>query len=231
MSGFLRTPDGVERGVHDGLTIGRVGCDVVVDDDKASRKHARIIVDAGVVEIEDLDSRNGTLLNGQRVTRRVLRDGDTVQIGTTSLVFVARAAQPAAGTTPAAARPSPPSPAPGAAPVASGRATPKVADAAPDELDVIEFVDEVVTVRAPARPEPRADAGATRAPDVARAGSGAGRSPHGVLQFQRRSDRGGVLGDDVSQLGGLRKLVVVVLGLALAAAVGWLAMLWASGAL
>jgi hypothetical protein len=61
--------------VHDGFVIGRVaGCDLVIDDTKASRRHARLVVDAGVVEVEDLESSNGTLLNEKPVTRRVLRE-------------------------------------------------------------------------------------------------------------------------------------------------------------
>ncbi|HLQ38347.1 MAG TPA: FHA domain-containing protein, partial [Planctomycetota bacterium] len=82
MSGFLVFTDGRRQPVRDGMTLGRVaGNDVVVDDTKASRKHARVIVAGGVVEIEDLGSSNGTQLNGKPVTRRVLRSGDAIQIG------------------------------------------------------------------------------------------------------------------------------------------------------
>ena len=49
-------------------TIGRDGiCEVVLDDLKASRQHARIQLDEkGEYVIEDLGSKNGTLINGQR---------------------------------------------------------------------------------------------------------------------------------------------------------------------
>ena len=40
-----------------------------------------MIVEAGVVEVEDLGSSNGTMLNGKPVDRRMLRDGDRIQFG------------------------------------------------------------------------------------------------------------------------------------------------------
>jgi len=88
MSGYLELPDGGFLGVKDGLVFGRTsGCDVVVDDTKASRRHARLVVESGVVEIEDLDSSNGTLLNGKPIQRRMLRDGDEVRIGKTVIKY------------------------------------------------------------------------------------------------------------------------------------------------
>ena len=88
MSGYLELADGAVVPVRDGLVLGRVAaCDVVVADSKASRRHARLIAEAGVVEIEDMGSSNGTLLNGKPVDRRMLRDGDRVEIGQTVIVF------------------------------------------------------------------------------------------------------------------------------------------------
>ncbi len=88
MSGYLELPDGARIVVRDGLVLGRVAaCDVVVDDSKASRRHARLIAEAGVVEIEDMKSSNGTLLNGKPVDRRMIRDGDEVRIGKTVIIY------------------------------------------------------------------------------------------------------------------------------------------------
>lgn len=88
VSGYFSLADGRHLPVRDGFTIGRVApADLVIDDSKASRRHARIVVDNGVVEIEDLGSSNGTLLNGKPVTRRVLRGGDQLQIGKTVFTF------------------------------------------------------------------------------------------------------------------------------------------------
>jgi len=88
LSGYLELSDGQAVSVRDGLLLGRVAaCDVVIADAKASRRHARLISESGVVEIEDLESSNGTLLNGKPVDRRMLRDGDRIEIGKTVIVY------------------------------------------------------------------------------------------------------------------------------------------------
>ena len=65
--------------------LGRTsGADVVLDgDDSISRKHAEIAVRAGLCLIRDLDSCNGTLLNGRLVGRARLRRGDVLVLGET----------------------------------------------------------------------------------------------------------------------------------------------------
>jgi diguanylate cyclase (GGDEF)-like protein len=61
---------------------------VALDDDGISRNQARIIHREGLYELEDMDSTNGTYLDGQRVEGRVpLRDGSRIQIGKTVLRF------------------------------------------------------------------------------------------------------------------------------------------------
>ena len=97
MDAHLELRDGQRVPVRNGLLIGRVaGCDVVIADAKASRRHARIVFEGGVAEVEDLESSNGTLLNGKPVQRRMLRHGDEIRIGTTLLVFREEAVAPAA---------------------------------------------------------------------------------------------------------------------------------------
>ncbi len=60
---------------------------VRVDDAAASRQHARIVLDENELLLVDLGSRNGTLVNGERVaSARPLRRGDVITIGGTSLV-------------------------------------------------------------------------------------------------------------------------------------------------
>ena len=57
MSGYLELADGSIVGVRDGLVLGRVAaCDVVVDDKKASRRHARLISGIGSVILRWLTS-------------------------------------------------------------------------------------------------------------------------------------------------------------------------------
>src|SRR5512143_2505760 len=56
--------------------------------EKASRRHARIVVDDGGAILEDLGSKNGTRVNGTRVREPiVLEPGDRIEIGREILVF------------------------------------------------------------------------------------------------------------------------------------------------
>ncbi len=69
-------------------TIGRKDCDVVLDDDKISRKHASIvIIRENQYAVTDLASRNGTYVNGVRLTRRNLQHNDLIRVGSTTLRF------------------------------------------------------------------------------------------------------------------------------------------------
>src|SRR5262249_45717645 len=71
------------------LIIGRSStCDIVLDDDEASRKHAEIRFVAGRYRLSDLGSVNGTWVNGRRVAiPRDLESGDEIRIGRAQLVF------------------------------------------------------------------------------------------------------------------------------------------------
>ena len=77
-------------------TIGRSrGCTVTLRDPSASRNHLLLIVKPGEVWARDLQSSNGTYLNGERLTsERQLNDGDRLTIGETDLFM--RIAAPAA---------------------------------------------------------------------------------------------------------------------------------------
>jgi two-component system cell cycle response regulator len=66
--------------------IGRSqDCELWLSDDGVSRKHARIFQEGATYSIEDTESANGTFVQGQRVTRQVLRDGDVIQFGPTAV--------------------------------------------------------------------------------------------------------------------------------------------------
>ena len=67
--------------------IGRgVDADVRLIEDKMSRKHCRLVVEDGATFLEDLGSSNGTYVNGTRIARRRLSDGDKIQIGDTTIL-------------------------------------------------------------------------------------------------------------------------------------------------
>lgn len=68
------------------LSLGRgQENDIVVADPRVSRRHARIALEAGALAIEDLESSNGTFVNGAAVQRRILEAGDVILVGETEL--------------------------------------------------------------------------------------------------------------------------------------------------
>jgi len=54
-----------------------------------SRFHATLTVESGAVWIRDLDSSNGTFVNGHRITSRALSNGDSILIGDCQMRFLA----------------------------------------------------------------------------------------------------------------------------------------------
>ena len=70
------------------FVIGRSNkCELPVETDGASRKHCRIWVENECYFIEDLGSRNGTLVNGKPVTKNKLQPGDRIQVGRAQIYF------------------------------------------------------------------------------------------------------------------------------------------------
>ena len=93
--GLARTPPGalVVAGERRELTKRRVvlgrsrDCDITLDDANVSRRHAEVRLEEGAYWIEDLGSTNGVELNGKRVERARLEDGDRLVLGKTPLTF------------------------------------------------------------------------------------------------------------------------------------------------
>jgi hypothetical protein len=70
------------------VVIGRSReCDVQLADTNVSRRHAELRQEGATYWLVDLGSTNGTELNGQRVEREKLSDGDAITIGSTELIF------------------------------------------------------------------------------------------------------------------------------------------------
>jgi DNA-binding CsgD family transcriptional regulator len=71
------------------LTIGKsVDCGIVIaDDPTVSRLHARLEPIGPRWNIEDLGSRNGTIVNGKRVERHILKHEDEILLGRTTLAY------------------------------------------------------------------------------------------------------------------------------------------------
>ena len=68
-------------------TIGRApGANFIVDAALVSRLHCRVTAGASELEMIDLESTNGTFVNGQRVPRALLKPGDRLGVGKVDLI-------------------------------------------------------------------------------------------------------------------------------------------------
>ena len=68
-------------------TIGRSpGAEFKLDRPLVSRLHCQLTADEDSVHVKDLDSTNGTFVNGKRVRTAELKDGDTLGIGRVELI-------------------------------------------------------------------------------------------------------------------------------------------------
>ncbi len=77
-----------------GVVIGaEASCDVVLTDPAVSRKHVSIVAGDAGFDVNDLGSRNGTWLDGAKITRAIVPPGSTLRIGT-SLVQMLPAEEP-----------------------------------------------------------------------------------------------------------------------------------------
>ena len=73
---------------HEPQLIGRSSEALPIDDNAVSRRHAELTPDDGVWYIRDLESQNGTYVNGLRIADRTrLRPGDQIRTGQTLFVF------------------------------------------------------------------------------------------------------------------------------------------------
>ncbi|MCR9293438.1 MAG: FHA domain-containing protein [bacterium] len=92
----LRVISGADRGqtfreLSTPITIGREeGNNVQLNDERISRYHVKIQEDDGRLVVTDLDSTNGTRVNGNVCNLKILRYGDTISIGRTVLLVGSR---------------------------------------------------------------------------------------------------------------------------------------------
>ena len=87
--GWLESPDGKQYRLKNGvMSIGRLStADIVVDDQNVSRQHAELHPLGDTFQLVDLGSTNGCKVNGRRIDRHVLTDGDELTFGPITLRF------------------------------------------------------------------------------------------------------------------------------------------------
>ncbi len=149
------------------LVVGRDPfCDVSDSGELLSRRHAEFVASATDVQVRDLGSRNGILVNGVKVGHGALRPGDVVQVGHLQVRYVEDQAAAVVETVPGAdetalmnrRRPSGPVPAPAAQNPAPSAPTPAPALALPasDSTVVMASRKAVRPATSPASPQPAA---------------------------------------------------------------------------
>lgn len=195
--------------VRPGDTIGRSpDCIITVRDPSVSRKHAHLEREQGVWYVVDDGSRNGVTVAGRRRERSPIGDMDEFSLGELLLRFREQAPAVPPPTSAPPAAPAPPPPEPLAEPEDGGL---ELED--PDEIEL-----EPATA---ARDSAAALARTTMAPSpLAAAPGGAGER---ILQYHRVPSQGGFSASDLSQYPWWVRALVLLLGLALMAAVAFLA--------
>ena len=89
----LRVLHGADRGkvydeVSTPVTIGREeGNTIQLNDERISRYHLKLQADHSKIVLTDLDSTNGTKVNGEEIHVRIVRDGDMIALGRSVLLM------------------------------------------------------------------------------------------------------------------------------------------------
>lgn len=74
--------------IRDDITVGRSSInDVSIDDDKISKRQFHIKKTKEGYLLEDLKSKNGTRLNGTKVTKAILKNRDVIEVGSETIIF------------------------------------------------------------------------------------------------------------------------------------------------
>jgi hypothetical protein len=135
------------------VTVGRdAGADVVLNHQSVSRRHAVLERDSRSWQVADQKSGNGTWIDGQRVIRALLREGQNLRFG--AVAFTVSLRDPAHERRPPTPPPLPPRRAPAAAPAppAPANPTPVPMPASPGTLSVSEAA-EILGVAPGAAPD------------------------------------------------------------------------------
>jgi hypothetical protein len=220
----LSGPDvGRSFDVRSGDTIGRSpDCIVTLKDPSISRNHARLMREGERWVLLDQGSRNGIVAAGVRRTRVELEDQMEVQLGEVLLRFRAETAPESAPPRELAPPPAPSPRPPASAAPAPPRPTadvPAFARAAPAPPP-IEEPDEILLEGASRIAEPAPPDRKPRATTFGPLRPGPGDR---VLQYNRIPDRPGRLGADLAQYPAWVRIALLLLALAIAAAIAWLA--------
>jgi pSer/pThr/pTyr-binding forkhead associated (FHA) protein len=88
---LLLKKDGSFKSIHMPSSVTVMGrrrdCDLRIPLDSVSRRHCRLFMEKDALKIRDLNSRNGTIINGQTVEETLLKPGDKLTVGPVTFVM------------------------------------------------------------------------------------------------------------------------------------------------
>ncbi|MCI0586562.1 MAG: FHA domain-containing protein [Planctomycetes bacterium] len=200
---------GSEHAVSSPCVLGRAAhCSVRIDEESVSREHARLYERDGAWHVVDLNSRNGTFLNGRRVTKGEVRPGDELAVGRVRLRFAADAPEEAVVEEIELED------------LAATAVVPLREEAPAPRLAPAPRPGPVLPVSPPATPPPAAASPPPRpAPSGKTLPSGVRRTAAGAILLAHEDAPGGALGEDLGQRGLLFRLGVLAGFLVLAAGI------------
>src|SRR5438132_10965510 len=70
-----------------GIGRSHAHCDLVLHDLTLDRVHCELVLDEDSAQVQDNDSSSGTFVNGERITKKPLQNGDLIRIGGSELCF------------------------------------------------------------------------------------------------------------------------------------------------
>jgi len=70
------------------VTIGRSGCDLIVDDPELSRRHVRVEIQGAEITLKDLDSTNGTFMDNERIREVFIDNRSKFRVGSHEIALV-----------------------------------------------------------------------------------------------------------------------------------------------
>ena len=70
------------------VTVGRSGCDLVVDDPELSRRHVRVEFNGADIALKDLDSTNGTYVGDERISEVPIGNRSKFRVGSHEIALV-----------------------------------------------------------------------------------------------------------------------------------------------
>jgi pSer/pThr/pTyr-binding forkhead associated (FHA) protein len=196
-------------------TLGRLqDCTLMLIGNAVSREHAKVFEKDGRFFVVDLNSSNGTRVNGNKITRHELADGDEIQLGDQRVRFKLGAARDVVPDEILFDAPEQVAPVPDAAVPTVSLRGPAAPPAPPGPAPELDMPDVELRPRAEAKPHAMSAGAAAVGPATV-------KRKDRILQYHKIENKKGLLSEDIGQRGIWFRLAVGLFVLALSAGIVW----------